>query len=51
MSWTQFFMILATIHIARVLPLKNNLWLAYAFMLMAVLSYVWTMFLHERVAA
>lgn len=51
MSWVQFFLILATIHIARVLHPKSNLWLAYAFVLMAVLSYVWRMFLLGRAAA
>lgn len=38
MTYAQFFMILATIHIARVVPMKTSFWLAYVFMVAAAVS-------------
>lgn len=38
MSWAQFFLILATIHIARVMPTKTSFWLAYVFLAAAAVS-------------
>lgn len=41
MSYAQFLMILATIHLARVIPMKTSFWLAYALMVLAAISLFW----------
>lgn len=41
MTYAQFFMILATIHIARVVPVRTSFWTAYALMVAATFACFW----------
>lgn len=41
MSTAQFFLLLATIHIVRLVPMKTSFWLAYVFMVAAAIACVW----------
>lgn len=41
MTYAQFFLILATIHIARVVPMRSSFWLAYVFIVAAAIACFW----------